>query len=1007
MFIRKPIFAIGLALVIALLGVLSFFKLPIELYPNIDTDLIEIQTLYPGASAETMQNYVTSIIEQSITGIDSVEYIESSSTQGASTIDVSLKIGTHSSDAFNQIVQRVNTVESLLPSAALTPTINQVAASQAPMMIIGFTSDNLSREQMADYLRRTVEPRIGAIPGVAGASVLGGQFAMRIWLDPNKMAGYGLTAGDVNQAILNSNTLTASGNSEATATAMNINAKVDLNQPTDFADISLLQKNGANVHLRDVADVGLGRRTDQISSFYDGKPCVNLFVTLSPGANPLTVIQQVNEELPSIQAGLPYGIQLHVIHDATHYIHSAISGVIEALLEAVAIVSLVVFLFLGCVRAITIPLIVIPLSLLGACVCMVFFGFSINLLTLLAAVLAIGLVVDDAIVVLENIQRHIDEQKSPMEAARLGLKEIGFPIIAMTLTLVAIYLPIGLQSGLTSKLFSEFTYSLAATVLISGVLALTLSPMMCAKILTRDEKPFQKKAEAVFEQLTVGYEKSLRWFMQKHKTAKTLWLGVLFAVFAGFLLVPSSLAPTEDSGFLMVLGTAPNSSSNDFLLNNATQLEQAYKNMPSVVHQIVLAGIPDEHQILSFGILKPMGDRPGIEKIQTQLQHALNQIPGANFVALVPSLLPGDQDDFPVQFVIMGDSYPRLYAVAQQIIQASWQSGLFLFVKSDLKYDQPSAVFEFDRDKMNDLGIDADQVATFFSTFMSNNKIQQFSLQGQPYDVVPELAPQFRAAPEQLLNYTLRNHAGDMIPLSSFAHIEYETIPYALNQFQGQNAVTLQGEMIPGHSLSEGLAFMRDAAHAHMTPAMSYTYAGTSLQLVEAGHTMVLLFVFGLLVIYLILLFLFQSYKDPLIILLGSVPAALFGAMLFLVFGAADLNMYTEIGLLTLIGLVSKHGILIVKFANDLMKEKALTPLEAVIHAAKLRLRPILMTTAAMFFGSLPLLLSRGSAAASKFDLGLVITTGILLGTLMTLFLLPAIYLIFHGKREKKIDLLQ
>lgn len=1003
-FIISPVLAICLALIIVVLGLFSFVKLPINLYPKINTDIIQIETDYPGASPDIVQGHVTSYLQNAITNIDDIQYIESSSQEGISFIKIFLKMGANIDTIFGEVSQQVNSVENLLPPGAQLPFVEKVPASQTPMMIVGFRATALTREQVADYVRRYIQPVIQSINGISTVNVLGGLYAMRVWLDPNKMIFYNVSAEDVQNAISNNNTLTSSGHTKSGLSSMQVDADISLSSAKDFGNIVVKSNGNAPVRLRDIAKVTLGRRSSDINSFNNGMPAVNMFVQTSSGMNPLVVISHVNQVLSSLKKTLPYGIQSTVIYDATTYIRLAISNVFYAFIQSIIIVTLIVFLFLGSLRVVVVPLVAIPLSIMGACAIMHLFGYSINLLTLTAAVLATGLVVDDAIVVVENVQRHLSINKTPKNSAIDAMQEITFPIVAMTLTLVAIYLPFGFQNGIASSLFSEFAYSLAGAVLISGVVALTISPYMCANILLNHENKIQKSIDKIFNKIKMAYYVLLKKVVNRKKSIITSWMLLFALLIYGIIALPKCLAPVEDPGFLMVLGMAKNSSSSNVLIKSAKDIMRIYSSMKTIKNSMLVTGIPDIHQIMSFPILKPWGMRDDVQTLQRQLQFRLNQISGMALVTLIPSMLPGNQEPFPIEFVVMGHDYQSLYDVTQKILRDARKSGLFLFIKSDLAYDQPTAVFNINHNKMNDLGVTPQQVANLLSVTMSDNRIQQFDLNGQNYDVVTEVGAKFREHPDQLLSYSVLGNDDLMIPLSSFTTIDYKVKPYQLNQFQNQDAVMLLGEMRPPYSLSQGLNFLKSTALHYTSPEMNYSYAGPSLQLLLAGHEMILLFLLGSLVIYIILTLLFQSYVDALIILIGSAPMSLLGGVSFLFFGFADLNIYTEIALLTLVGLISKHGILIVKFANEFLS-KGHSIEKSIFKATSLRLRPILMTTFAMFFGSLPLLFSYDSGSKSKFDMGLVLSSGIIFGTMMTLFILPVFYVTFKKKRDKTRDI--
>ena len=995
-FIKRPVFSLSLATLFIFAGLFGYAYLPLRLFPKIDVPMITIAINYPGASSSTMEGFITNTIENSLTGVNDVNYITSSSRQGHVDITILMNAGANVDTSLADVMQKIASVRSQLPQGIDEPVITKADADDNPILLLAFTSNTLSRAQISDYLNRALKPQLEAINGVGSAEVLGGEYAMRLWLDPTAMAAYHLTMNDVMQSLHQQSVQSTAGTLDG-QTEQNVTLNSDLNTVGEFNNIVIKQAGNAAVHLSDVGEAQLGNETYKINAFYNGQAAVMIFVKPQTGANPLSVVSDIEKMLPAIQQQLPSSVKCNIVVNAATYIKASIKEVIKTMAEAIIIVALVIFLFLGNFRAVLVPLVTIPLSLIGICFFLMILGYSINLLTLLAMVIAIGLVVDDAIVVMENIHRYIEQGNSPLVSALIATKEIAFSIIAMTLTLAAIFAPIAFSSGITGKLFSEFAWTLAGSVLISGVIALTLSPMMCAKIMSnvQNESPLTHHIEAVFSKIKQKYLCYLDQAFQHKKLILAFWAVSLVGCLYFYASTPKELSPKEDEGFLQVIANVPDSMDAQALAKNSQQLNQIYQSMPEVASSIYINGIPDAHQVLSFVRLTPWEQRSlSSTQIQPLLQEKLNRIPGLQSVAIVPSVLPGTQG-LPVQFVIktVGD-YQSLYQASEKLMLAARKSGLFLFVNDDLNYDQPVLKINIDREAATAIGVSIDDITQTLAGALNENKAQYFNLSGRSYEVIPQLYQANRLNPDQLNELHVAAKNGTLVPLSSVVSMKTVTEPAALNQFQKFNSVTISGVIAPNHTLSEGLQFLQATAQHTLPVAMHTDYAGNSRQFIQEGNRMLWLFLSAFIVIFILLAMQFESFKDPMIILLGSLPMTLMAAMLPLKFGFSTINIYTQIGLLTLAGLVSKHGILLTKFAN-MAQQRGCSKTQAMREAAAIRFRPILMTTLAIVFGVLPLVFASGAGATSRFDIGIVIAVGMSLGTLFTLFVIPILYQYF------------
>ena len=1023
-FVKRPVLATVVSLVILLAGLQAVFKLPIRQYPEVSDTKIEITTVYPGANADQIKGFITTPLQQAVASTEGIDVIESRSAQNVSTVTLKLRLDADADRALADVLSKVNEVKGQLPDEASDPIVKRTTGAGFALMYLSFKSEKMSAPQISDYLDRVVRPKLQAISGVASAEILGGStFAMRVWLDPDKMASLGVTPLDVRQALAANNFTTAAGEIKADFTQKNINAQTSLETPKDFANLIVSTRTDGVVRLGQVATVDLGRQNYNSSSAFDGVKAVFMGIQTTPDANPLTVISQVRASVPEIQRGLPAGLEAKIAYDATEFITASISEVRNTLGEAAIIVVIVIFLFLGNFRSTLIPVVTIPLSLIGVALVLVAFGYSINLLTLLALVLAIGLVVDDAIVVVENIQRHIEDGMTPYDSALMGAREITGPVVAMTITLAAVYAPIGFTSGLTGALFREFAFTLAGAVIVSGVIALTLSPMMTSKLLKSHESQswFGRLVERVFGSLQRFYRRRLDGTIKQRSVFA--WIAVLTVVLSGVLYqsINKQLAPAEDQGVLFAFVNAPEHTNLDYLTTYTDNLTETFLKIPEKQNLFAINGFQSTHSAFMGLILKPWEQRTRSDlSVMGELQPEFKNVPGVNIFATAPAAIPVGAGDLPVEFVMTypGD-YTRLASTLDQMEKEANKSGLFIFTNADLRFSTPQVELIVDKDRANKLGVTMQDVGATLATLLGGNNVNRFSIQGRSYEVIPQVQRTERASTEQILKYRVRATDGTMVPMSSFVTVGQTVQPNGLATFQQLNSATLQGVPFPGRTIGEGIAFLKQKADEIMPQGMSYDFKGESRQFVNEGNALVTTFGFALILIYLVLAAQFESFRDPFVVLIG-LPATLFGA-LFVLFifgevngamqnnppvnlGSGTINIYTQIGLVTLIGLIAKHGILMVEFANKLQENEGLDKHTAIKEAAAVRLRPILMTTAAMVMGMVPLLIANGAGAKSRFDIGIVIAAGMTIGTMFTLFITPAIYSFVASDRRKPVD---
>ena len=1010
-FIRRPVLATVVSLLILVLGLRSLGLLPIRQFPATQNAVVTVSTTYFGADPELVSGFITTPLENSIAQAGGIDYLTSTSTLSQSTIQANLRLNYDTSKAMTEINTKVNAVINQLPKDAQQPVISVAIGETIDSMYIGFYSKVLPTNKITDYLIRVVQPKLQAVDGVQTAEILGGkQFALRAWLDPGKMSAHGVTATDVSGALANNDFISAVGRTKGQMVTVDLTASTGLHSVEEFRNLVVKAVNGAIVRLSDVANVTLGAEDYDTAVKIDNERAVFIGIKVAPNSNLLTVINGVHKVFPSISQQLPVGLQGRIVYDSTKYVNSSIDEVVRTIIEALLIVTLVIFLSLGSLRSVIIPVVAMPLSLIGAFFIMLVLGYTINLLTLLSMVLSIGLVVDDAIIVVENAHRHIEGGMRPLQAAIQGARELAGPIVAISVVLIAVYVPIGFMGGLTGALFTEFAYTLAGTVAVSAVIALTLSPMMCSKVLKaydHGKRPrFVKFIDGQFNLIRSAYEWMLRSSLNYLPVVGVFAMIILASNYFLFVTSKKELAPQEDLGIIITLLTgAP-----DFSLEqtdlNSQQVYKVIRSFPETDHVFQFNGVQGLNTAFAGMVFKPWNERTRTAmQMQPMVQKELGGISGVQVVAFQNPPLPGARG-LPVQFVIgTTEPFDRLNEVSQTLMDKARASGMFVFVDTDLKIDKPQTVVEIDRDKASQLGLTMRDVGSALGSMLGGDYVNYFSLSGRSYKVIPQVMRRYRLNSDQLNDYYINTASGASIPVSTIARLHTTVVPESLNHFEQLNAATITAVPSPGIALGQALDTLKNIAGQVLPEGYSIDYAGQSRQYMQESSALLVTFFFALVIIFLALAALFESFRDPVIVLI-SVPMSICGALIFisLGIGQASLNIYTEVGLVTLIGLISKHGILIVQFANDLQREGK-AKREAVEMAASIRLRPILMTTGAMVLGVMPLVFASGAGAAGRFNMGLVITSGIAIGTVFTLFVVPAVYMFLatdHAKQAAK-----
>ncbi len=1004
-FIKKPVLAIVVSLLILVLGLRALADISVRQYPKTENAVVTVTTAYYGADAQTVAGFITQPLEQAIAQAQGIDYLSSSSVTGQSTITATLRLNYDANRALTQIQTQVSSVRNQLPPQAQQPVLSVQIGETIDAMYMGFRSDVLPANSITDYLARIVKPKLDAVRGVQTAEILGGrQFALRAWLDPARLAAHGITAADVYRALTANNYLAAVGTTKGQMVSVDLTAGTDLHSVEEFRQLSIKQSNGAIVRLQDVATVVLGAEDYDANVSFSGKLAVFIGIKAAPDANIIEVAQRVRDTLPEIQAQLPTGLSGEIVYDSTKFVTASIREVVKTLIQALLIVTAVIFLFLGTLRAVVIPVVAMPLSLIGTFFFMLALGYSMNLLTLLALVLAIGLVVDDAIIVVENVDRHMKEEgKTPLQAALLAARELGGPILAMTVVLIAVYVPIGFQKGLTGALFTEFAFTLAGAVTVSAVIALTLSPMMCSRYFRTEQEGgrFVRFIDRQFERVRRGYQRVLQGLLQTWSVVVVMGLLLFGATLLLGMTSKSELTPEEDQGFLFYQLKASPDATAQQMLGYSQQMFAIGRRLPEyeMMFQIITPG-------QGFGgmLFKPWDQRSNsAAQLQQVLQEKWSAIAGGQIFVFSLPALPGAQGA-PIQVVVnTTEPFQNLNEVVQAVLAKARDSGKFWFIDADLKIDKPQSTVVVDRDLISTLGLTQQDVGSALGDALGGGYVNYFSIAGRSYKVIPQVLQADRLNPNQVLDYYVRAPDGAVLSASTVASLKRTTVPQSINRFQQLNSATITGAS--GMSQGEALKFLRDALTEAAPSGYQMDYSGQSRQFVQESGGFASTLMFAIIIVFLALAAQFNSLRDPIVILV-SVPMALFGALIFVNL-ISSLNIYTQVGLVTLMGLISKHGILIVQFANE-SQRAGLAKRDAIVHGAAVRLRPILMTTAAMVLGVIPLVIASGAGAAGRFAMGLVIATGLSIGTLFTLFVVPAFYMLLaadhHAEQAKRVD---
>ena len=1006
--VRRPVFATVLSLLIILVGFVSYTRLNVREYPKIDNPVVTVETKYTGASSAVVESQVTKVLEDSLSGIEGVDVITSLSRQEQSQITINFVLSRDADSAAADVRDKVSRVRQRLPQGIDEPVIAKVEADAFPVIWLSFSADTLNVLQLTDYANRIAKPMLQTAPGASDVRVYGERkYAMRIWLDPDRLAAYKLTTQDVEDALRRSNVEVPAGRIESKLREFNVTAATDLQTPNEFSNVVVKSVNGIQVRIGDVARVEQGPQAERTATRLNGKEAITLGVIRNATANPLDLSAAVRNMIPKIKENLPPGVEIEVANDNSVFIDRSIKAVYQTILEAAILVALVIFVFLRTLRASIIPLVTIPVCLIGTFALMAMFGFTVNTLTMLALVLAIGLVVDDAIVVLENIYRHIEEGMSPFHAAIKGAKEVGFAVVAMTMTLAAVYAPLAFTPGRTGKLFTEFALALAGSVVVSGFVALTLTPMMCSIMLKHNHNPswFDRTMEHQLQRLSSAYGRVLQWTLSSGvvlgRERSRRWLVVGVMVLAGIgtwtLLktTKSELAPMEDRGVILTVINGPDGATMDYTTRYTMAIEKMADKYTEFDRIFTVVGNPTVAQGNVFYRARPWEERKKTTlEISRDMTPAVAGLPGVTAFPITPPSLGQPFRERPLNFVIMtSDSYQNLAQVVRSFQEEIAKNPGIVSVDTDLRLNKPEISMEVDRERAADMGVPVDQIARAVETMMGGRQVTRYKREGDQYDVIVQTAPTGRDTPDDIDRVFVRGKGEAMIPLSALVKIKEVVVPRELNHFSQRRSASISANLAPTYSLGEAITFMNATAQKVLKPGYATDLNGTSREFVKSSGSLVIVFVLALLFIFLVLAAQFESFVDPLVIML-SVPLSMVGALLALQFSGGTLNVFSQIGLITLVGLITKHGILIVEFANQLRHE-GMELFEAVTQSATLRLRPILMTTGAMVLGAIPLALASGAGAESRKQIGWVIVGGMSLGTLLTIFVVPTMYTLF------------
>jgi hydrophobe/amphiphile efflux-1 (HAE1) family protein len=1006
-FIKRPVLATVISLLILLLGLQSIVSLQIRQYPELFNTTISVTTTFPGADGDLMQGFITDPIQKAVATADGIDYLTSRSYAGTSVVTVNVRLNEDPDAAMTAVTAKVNQTRSLLPRGINDPVIVKSTGDQFAAMYLAFSSETMSPGQITDYVSRVIQPKLSTVPGVADPELFGGQkFAMRIWLDPRRMAQYNVSAGEVQAAIEANNYLAAAGAAKGYFDVIGTTARTDLRSEQEFRDLVIRNRGAQLVRMSDIANIELGPESSDSSVYVNGDKAVFIGIKTTPDANPLTVIDDVRAIIPTLEANLPSGMKMQIAYDSTIFIRASIEEVLKTIGEAAIIVMIVIFLFMGSMRSVLIPLVTMPLSLIGVCLFLLILGFSINLLTLLAMVLAIGLVVDDAIVVVENVHRHIEEGLSPFQAALVGTREIAGPVISMTITLAAVYAPISFMTGLTGALFKEFALTLAGAVIVSGVIALTLSPMMCSKLLRHDpdKRGLAHRIDVAFDSVRSFYLRLLGGSLRDRAATVVFAFIVCGALYMFLQVIQKELAPTEDQGAGFIIYAGPTSANLDYMDRFGDAMKNGVQSIPEIDGFFTINGTDGTNSGFGVSVLKTWDERErGQAEILQDLTGSLSQISGLNTAVIAVPSLPG-ADGVPIQFVINTTAdYRTLADVVDRYMvrlkERLGESNMMMFYSDiDLKFEKPQTIVEVDRDKAAAYGVTMLGIAQTLATMTGGNYVNLMNLYNKSYKVIPQVARVDRLDPQKLGEFYVRTASGSIVPLRSLVTLHEEVQPISLNQFNQQNAAVISA--VIGAPMGASLALMDEVAAEVLPEGFTIDYAGQSRQFIQEGSAFYVTLAFAIAIIYLVLAAQFESLRDPIVIMI-SVPLSICGALIPLGLGYSTMNIYSQVGLVTLVGLITKHGILICEVAKEQQEKYGKSKLEAVEIACGMRLRPVLMTTAAMVAGLIPLMFASGAGAASRLSIAIVIVAGMSIGTLFTLFVLPVFYTFLASDHRK------
>ncbi|USH05164.1 efflux RND transporter permease subunit [Grimontia kaedaensis] len=1004
-FIHRPVMAASLSVLLLLLGLNAMKDLQVRQYPDMTNTVITVTTPYPGADAELVEGFITQPLEQALSQVDNLDFMTSASQLGASSITLNMMLNTNPEAALANVLSQINSVTNQLPKEAYNPSVTSSTGSTTSIMYISFFSGDLNSSQIADYLERVVNPQLSTVNGVSNITMMGGSpFALRIWPDPEKLGQYDLSTSELVGILQQNNYQSAVGQFKSYFTVLNSTIDSQVDTVAGLKNLVIKSYKGQVVQLRDVAEVNLSKSSDSSRALANGREAVIIGINATPTANPLDVAAGIRVLFESIQKNLPSTIEASVLYDSTLAITDSINEVVKTIAEAAVIVIVVILLFLGSFRAVVIPIVTIPLSLIGVMVVMQAFGFTLNLMTLLAMVLAIGLVVDDAIVVVENVDRHIKMGTKPFKAAIEATREIAVPVISMTITLAAVYAPIALMGGVTGSLFKEFALTLAGSVFISGFVALTLSPMMCSKMLKPHTHPskFEETVERVLGGLTNQYHHALLAVLN-HKRVVVIFAIVVFASLPViFKFIPSQLAPDEDQGVVVVIGSTPSTSNNDYIQANMELISNIIAKQPQAEASLAMIGVPTSSQGIAIGPLIPWTERTLSQKeVSANINAEAKKLPGINATAYQMPSLPGASGGLPIQFVITSPAdFETLYAVGNKILEKAKASPLFVYTDVNLKYDSGLVQLKIDREAAGAYGVTMQAIGATLGTMMSGGYINRVNIDGRSYEVIPEVERVYRANPHLISQFYVNAQNGEAIPLSSLVSFTVNGQARSLPHYNQMNSISVEAVPAPNVAMGDAIAFFEQLATTDLPQGYTYSFMGEARQFVEEGSSLYLTFALALAIIFLVLASQFESVRDPLVIMF-TVPLAISGALIALgwthISGETSMNIYSQVGLITLVGLITKHGILMCEVAKEEQVMKGVSKQEAIVEAATVRLRPILMTTSAMIAGLIPLLFATGAGAASRYNIGLVIVAGLAVGTLFTLFVLPVVYTYISG----------